>query len=297
MGGGILDTKNAFTLIELLAIIVILAIIAVITVPIILNIIENSKKGAAKDSAYGYKDAVNKWYVSELSKPNNQNFNLSSSYTVEDGKIIDDSVQNDTGVLIPFSGDKPSSGYLNYSNNTLTGGCLVFGDYAVTFDGNTASTVKGTCSPANAIASCTGCKFIYPQSSLTIGTSAMPSSATDDYTDWTSGANSHPYFLGLIADSKTGKIGNAFACGIETDEDGNDVPFCLEGHDTTKWSVDANVGVLNKIFPGCNADADDTGAACSGSSVSAGAYANGSVGVDDDDGGCYVGYNGNVYCE
>ena len=47
--------KNAFTLIELLAIIVILAIIAVITVPIILNIIENSRKGAAKDSAYGYK--------------------------------------------------------------------------------------------------------------------------------------------------------------------------------------------------------------------------------------------------
>ena len=42
---------NAFTLIELLAIIVILAIIAVITVPVILNIIENSKMGAAKDSA------------------------------------------------------------------------------------------------------------------------------------------------------------------------------------------------------------------------------------------------------
>ena len=52
--------KNAFTLIELLAIIVILAVIAVITVPIILNIIENSKKGAIADSAYGYKSAVDK---------------------------------------------------------------------------------------------------------------------------------------------------------------------------------------------------------------------------------------------
>ena len=146
MGGGILDTKNAFTLIELLAIIVILAIIAVITVPIILNIIENSRKGAATDSAYGYKDAVNKWYVQELSKPNNENFNLKSQYTVEDGKLIDPTINNDEGILIPFSGDKPSSGYLNYSNNTLTSGCLVFGDYAVTFDGNTANTVKGTCS-------------------------------------------------------------------------------------------------------------------------------------------------------
>ena len=60
--------------------------------------------------------------------------------------MIDPTINNDEGILIPFSGDKPSSGYLNYSNNTLTSGCLVFGDYAVTFDGNTTSTAKGTCS-------------------------------------------------------------------------------------------------------------------------------------------------------
>ena len=41
-----MKNKKGFTLIELLAIIVILAIIAVITTPIILNIIENAKKGA-----------------------------------------------------------------------------------------------------------------------------------------------------------------------------------------------------------------------------------------------------------
>ena len=70
-GGGITKLKrNAFTLIELLAIIVILAIIAVITVPIILNIIENSRKVAAADSALGYKDAVNKYYVQRLSENN-----------------------------------------------------------------------------------------------------------------------------------------------------------------------------------------------------------------------------------
>ena len=131
--------KNGFTLIELLAIIVILAIIAVITVPIILNIIENSKKGAASDSAYGYKDSVDKWYVSELSKPNNGNFSLATSYTVTDGKL-------NGSIEIPVSGDKPTSGYLNYTNNVLTTGCLVFGDYAVTFtNGEVSSTVKGTC--------------------------------------------------------------------------------------------------------------------------------------------------------
>ncbi len=50
--------KNGFTLIELLAIIVILAIIAVITVPIILNIIETAREGAAKNSVTGYGKAV-----------------------------------------------------------------------------------------------------------------------------------------------------------------------------------------------------------------------------------------------
>ena len=87
-GGGVLDMKsnrNAFTLIELLAIIVILAIIAVITVPIILNIIENSKVGAATDSAYGYKDAVNKWYVSKLSSDSN--------FNIEDGTYTTDNLK------------------------------------------------------------------------------------------------------------------------------------------------------------------------------------------------------------
>ena len=55
--------KKGFTLIELLAIIVILAIIAVITVPIILNIIENARRGAARSSALGYADAIKLAYV------------------------------------------------------------------------------------------------------------------------------------------------------------------------------------------------------------------------------------------
>ena len=53
--------KKGFTLIELLAIIVILAIIAVITVPIILNIIDNAKSGAEKDSIIGYGSKVTEY--------------------------------------------------------------------------------------------------------------------------------------------------------------------------------------------------------------------------------------------
>jgi len=58
--------KKGFTLIELLAIIVILAIIAVITVPIILNIIENAREGARKNSVVGYGKAVELAYTQAL---------------------------------------------------------------------------------------------------------------------------------------------------------------------------------------------------------------------------------------
>ena len=132
-----MKSKNGFTLIELLAIIVILAIIAVITVPIILNIIKNSKKGAATDSAYGYKDAVNKWYVSKLQDDNG--YILNGNYTISDGKLDD--------IDIPISGDKPENGTLTYTNNLLTGGCLTIGEYKVTFDsnGSVSKTEKGEC--------------------------------------------------------------------------------------------------------------------------------------------------------
>jgi len=55
--------RNGFTLIELLAVIVILAIIAVIATPIIVGIIEDARKSAAADSAYGALDAVEKYYT------------------------------------------------------------------------------------------------------------------------------------------------------------------------------------------------------------------------------------------
>lgn len=57
--------KKGFTLIELLAVIVILAIIALITVPVVINIINSSKKGAAEASAYGTIDAARLFYYQE----------------------------------------------------------------------------------------------------------------------------------------------------------------------------------------------------------------------------------------
>lgn len=145
--------KNGFTLIELLAIIVILAIIAVITVPIILNIIDNSKKGAATNSAIGYKDAVQKFYTSELFK--NNAIKLDGTYTISEGNLtgIFDGTNEETKE-IPISGTVPSSGSLVYENNILKSGCIVIGEYATSFlDGKADQTVKGTCENGTLVAS------------------------------------------------------------------------------------------------------------------------------------------------
>jgi len=134
--------KNAFTLIELLAIIVILAIIAVITVPIILNIIDNSKKGAVQDSAYGYKDAINKMYVSKLTE--NPDYSIpNNSYNMSQLK--------DMGVTV--SGQEPNSNsWVIIENNNVTTGCLQFDEYKVNItEGKVGNVEKGTCTPKLAI--------------------------------------------------------------------------------------------------------------------------------------------------
>jgi len=130
--------QKGFTLIELLAIIVILAIIAVITVPIILNVIDNAKRGTAKDSAYGYKDAISKYYVSGMLE--DESIKLSGDYNVVDGKLGE--------YDIPFSGTKPTSGYLTFENNALTSGCLTIDEYKVTFSNGEVTDVEvGECGP------------------------------------------------------------------------------------------------------------------------------------------------------
>ena len=54
------EKNKGFTLVELLAVIVILALIALIATPIILNVINDAKKQAAKDSFHEYGKAVEK---------------------------------------------------------------------------------------------------------------------------------------------------------------------------------------------------------------------------------------------
>lgn len=62
--------QKGFTLVELLAVIVILAVIALIATPVILSMIESSRKGAAESSMLSYVDAVEKTIVTKMMTSN-----------------------------------------------------------------------------------------------------------------------------------------------------------------------------------------------------------------------------------
>lgn len=117
------NNKKGFTLVELLAVIVILAIIALIATPIILNVIDNAKEGAAKNSAYGYIDALEKANAQAILSDSEVTV-LSGTYTISDGgKVV--TYGDAKSMAVNFKGDAPSDdGTLTYTNGKLTGGSI-----------------------------------------------------------------------------------------------------------------------------------------------------------------------------
>ena len=126
--------KNGFTLIELLAIIVILAVIAVITVPIILDVINKARIGSITDSAYGYKDAIQK-HSMYLQTADSSSEGLKGSYTVTELKNLG----------LKISGQEPSDGVVLLDEEGITG-CLKFDEYVTyLYNNKVVSTAKGNC--------------------------------------------------------------------------------------------------------------------------------------------------------
>ena len=141
LGGG--QFNNAFTLIELLAIIVILAIIAVITIPIILNITDNAGKGAAINSAYGYTDAVNKAFVEQLMEDSSVKL-PTGVYILKNTNTLNGS-EGDV-LKVNVSGNVPDiESWLELDNGKVISYSLKIGDYIVSLDKTTkkVSAVKG----------------------------------------------------------------------------------------------------------------------------------------------------------
>ena len=132
--------EKGFTLIELLAVIVILAIIVVITVPQILDIVEDSKKNAMKDSGYGYKNAVHQYYLTESTK--NSEFGMNGIFFVENGVLT-----NGIEVFnISTEGSLPESGSVTVEDGEIVDGCINYGKYSVVIEnGNVTDTIEDGC--------------------------------------------------------------------------------------------------------------------------------------------------------
>lgn len=118
------NTKG-FTLIELLAVIVILAIIALIAVPVVLNLIEKARVGAAQDSAYGLRKSAQLYYATSLLDPTGfagAEFTCDgTSCKTADGKNLDldGTVPSEGKVVISKTGDISYYG-IAYDNNAFS---------------------------------------------------------------------------------------------------------------------------------------------------------------------------------
>lgn len=116
------QNKKGFTLIELLAVIVILAIIALIATPIILNMINDAKKSAAKDSAYAYQDAAEKYVVMHQMASNGvaTEYNVAPVEKACDVKTpTDDCTAWINALNATIKGSKPEAGTIEVSGTTV----------------------------------------------------------------------------------------------------------------------------------------------------------------------------------
>ena len=131
--GGVLftDKVKGFTLIELLAVIVILAVIALIATPIVLNIIEQARFGAAKSSAIGYVEASEKGVILYLME--NRDNKVTGECTVNKNVLT----CGTTPLTLDIKGSLPSSGSITFDSkgNVKSVKDLIINGYKFNYNG------------------------------------------------------------------------------------------------------------------------------------------------------------------
>ncbi|MDD2392143.1 MAG: prepilin-type N-terminal cleavage/methylation domain-containing protein [Bacilli bacterium] len=131
-----MNLKKGFTLIELLAVIVILAIIALIASPIVVGLIEDSKKSTTERSAENYADGIK---IAVANKNLNRENIPDVAYTVmPNGNLCSGNVTGDTcngeTLTIKMDGKTPTSGIVNLSSNgTVATATLCINDVKVIY--------------------------------------------------------------------------------------------------------------------------------------------------------------------
>ena len=143
--------KKGFTLIELLAVIVILAIVAIIATPMILNVINKAKLGAAKSSALGYLDAVEKQIAVNQVESKNE---------ISDG-VYEIAELTSKGVKV--KGTTPSEGWIVIEKERVSNYSLKINGYIINYDGgkNTIDTGDKVLDKPDGSQQVVGKKFTY----------------------------------------------------------------------------------------------------------------------------------------
>ena len=124
--------NKGFTLIELLAVIVILAIIALIATPIILSMINNARKSAAKSSAYGYIEAID----------SNNGF---ADAEVEGYTKITDGTYDTSDITVSMKGKAPASGEVTIENGRVKEAAICISGYNVEYEAGKEAEVGNKC--------------------------------------------------------------------------------------------------------------------------------------------------------
>ena len=131
-----MKSNKGFTLIELLAVIVILAVIALIATPMILNVVETAREGAAKSSVLGYVDAVEKQIM--INQVDNEEGNeiADGTYTIEANGAIKSTATGATAIPVDVKGEAPKlpeNGTMTITNGEITATTFEMGKYTIDY--------------------------------------------------------------------------------------------------------------------------------------------------------------------
>jgi type IV pilus assembly protein PilA len=120
--------KKGFTLIELLAVLVLLAVISLISAPVVLGLIQNARREAAKNAAYGYVKALENSVAQSLVANPTGSVPGAVLVSVVDSAII--------------KGTAPTAISLNMNAGSVTSGTIVFNGFTMTFVAGAISSVN-----------------------------------------------------------------------------------------------------------------------------------------------------------
>ena len=146
------DNKKGFTLIELLAVLIILIIIIFIAIIKVRNSSVKTQEDSIKANAISYLKAVN---------------NAATEVDITTVSPLGDGILtvSDLGSLnVKVTGTKPDNGYVEMTDFEVTGSCLMYGSYKITYQNGTySSPEKGVCEipQINAEFACTKSEKIY----------------------------------------------------------------------------------------------------------------------------------------